>query len=244
MPELSIVSANVDSFEWAELFVKSVRKFTSTDYEIIIIDNNSLPQNLVWLERQKDIRLIKLNYNSKHGGALDMGTNLARAPYVCFLDIDSHVQRKGWEKDLFELYRSDPKIRLIGVIGPEIKPLHPPLFFYDRNIILEHKLSFEHIPGVSTDTGQKVYWDILKLGFKVERLKKGKKIYPLCHDEIYLNDKPTFYHHWNGTRFNEHNPKIRKAKLDGITIEEHLKGKRLLFSQPLVKEIMKYGEKN
>ena len=239
MPELSIVTANIDSPEWAELLVKSVRKFTALDYEIIIIDNGSLVDNLTWLEKQEDINLIKLSANIGHGNAIDLGTQISNSRYIAFLDIDSHIQRPGWDKELIGLYQSDEKIKLIGVIGPEHKPLHPPLFFYERDFVLENNISFKYLPRLSTDTAQKAYWDIINLGFKVERLQKGEKIYNCMGDEIHLCGKSTIYHHWYGTRFNENNPEKRKERLDGYTLKEHLKNKKQLFGHPKVKDILK-----
>jgi len=239
MSELSIISAAIDSPYWVELLIKSIRKFTTIDHEIIIIDNGSLPKNLIWLERQKDVNLIKLTTNIGHGNAMDLGTQISKSKYVAFLDIDSHIQRAGWDKELIELYRSDNKIKLIGVIGPEHKPLHPPLFFYEKEFIVENNISFRYLPRLSTDTAQKAYWDILNMGFKVERLEKGEKVYNCIGDEIHLNGTSVIYHHWYGTRFNENNPEKRKDKLDGYTLEEHLKNKQQLFKHPKVKEILK-----
>lgn len=243
MDSLTIISISIDSPMWAELLVKSIRKFTTLDYELIIIDNGSLPENLAWLRRQPDVRLVEIGKNLGHGPAMDVGTQLAKSAFVCVLDIDSHVMREGWETDLFNLYRSDPKIRMIGKRGPDHKPLHPPLFFFERSFILSNGISFKHVPGVSTDTAQKSYWDILALGYKVERLEGGPReflrVYRYCGgQEINLYDKPTFFHAWRGTRYNEHNPMKRKAVLDGVTIEEYLEEKEKLFSHPVVKEIL------
>lgn len=242
MPELSIVSVQVDSPEWCELLVKSIRKFTAgVDYEIIIIDNHSLPQNLRWLRAQEDVKVIYESCNTGHGGGMDKGTREARGRYVCVLDIDSHVQREGWFDDLKAVYHADPLTRLVGCLGPAHKPLHPPLFFFEREFILSNRISFVHIPNVSTDTAQKAYWDILALGYKVHRLDKGKKIYTCYGDEIWINGKATVGHHWYGTRFCENHPTKRKDILDGYPIEKYLENKAKLFDQPLVKEILAYG---
>ena len=50
---MSVVAASVDSPEWTELLVKSIRKFTQVSYEIIIVDNGSLPENLKWVLQQR-----------------------------------------------------------------------------------------------------------------------------------------------------------------------------------------------
>jgi glycosyltransferase involved in cell wall biosynthesis len=236
--KLSILAANVNSPEWGELLVQSIRKFTSSEHEIIIIDNGSTPANLDWFKNQKDLRLIEMRMNIGHGVALDTGMTVAQGRYVCGIDIDAHFQRVGWETDLMELYHSKPTIRLVGCKGPEHKPLKPPLFFFERDFFLANQLSFRYIPGISTDTAQKIYWDILDLGYETFRLIPETPIYDATGDEFWLAGKPTIYHHWYGSRFQENNPAKTKKSLDGFSLEDHLKNKARLFAQPFVKEIL------
>ena len=238
MPILSIISAAVDSPEFTELLVQSIRRFTTQSYEIIIVDNGSLAENLAWAKAQDDVRLIENNRNLGHGMAMDQGTKEARGRFVCVLDIDAHVQRKGWDVDLRVAYEDNPRTRLVGCLGPEHKPLHPPLFFFERDFVLENGISFMHIPNVSTDTAQKAYWDILELGYEVVRLKKGFKVYDCVGDEIWIAEKPTIYHAWYGTRFCHNNPAKRKEVIDGYTIEAFLENKAKLFEQETVREIL------
>jgi len=238
-PEISIISANISSPEFVELLVKSIRKYTTVSYEIVIIDNDSVPETLTWLEKQKDVRLVRFYANLRHGGSLEVGARLARAPLVCFLDIDSHVQRIGWDTDLIDLYRLDSKTRLVGVKGSDDHPLVAPLFLFEKKFIIYEWITFEFRPGdPAGDTAQQAYHDILAKGYKVIRLELRKPAYDCEGDQVYLVGQPTFYHHGNGTRFNEHNPKIRKAILGGVTIEAHLESKARLFNQPQVKEIL------
>jgi len=240
MSELTIVTASLDSPEWLELFVKSVRKFSITNPDIIIIDNGSLEDNLTWIRYQKNIVLYEAKKNLGHGGSMDKGTELAKTKYVCFLDIDSHPMVEAWDRELILLYESMPNVRLIGCVGPAHKPLHPPLFFYEKEFIQKNNISFRYIPEVSTDTAQKAYGDILALGFRVHRLKKGMKRYGCIGDEIHGSRGSLIYHHWYGTRFRENNPQKKIERLDGYTLEEHLEHKGQLFENWLVKEILAY----
>jgi len=238
---LTIASASCNSPEWAELFVKSIRRFTASGtYEIIVIDNGSQLWNLEWLREQTDVQLVENGTNLGHGFAIDQSVVLAQGQYVAFLDIDAHIQSDGWDDALIRLYEQDAKTRLIGCLGPEHKPLHPPLFFFERSFIRDNGLTFQYQPGVegSTDTAQKIYWDILKLGYNVLRLEKGPKIYDGCiGDEIWVGEKPICYHAWYGTRFCE-NTLRPKSMLDGYLLSDHLVNKKHLFDQPLVREIM------
>jgi len=237
-PKISIITVNIDSPEWARLLIESIRKYTTVDYEIIVVDNGSLCMNLFWLEAQKDILLWKLGKNVGHGTGMDMGTQVAKAPYVCILDIDSHIMRPKWAEDLIALYESDPQVKLIGCVGPDHKPLHPPLFFFEKSFILQNGISFKYVPDVSTDTAQKAYHDIVGMGYKVHRLEKGEKEYGLIGDEIHLNGQSTIYHHWYGTRFCENNPHRKKQELDGYTLERHLEEKAKLYFIPQVQELL------
>jgi glycosyltransferase involved in cell wall biosynthesis len=241
LPLISIVAANINSPEWAELLVQSLRKFTKNVHEIIVIDNGSLEANLGWLRAQRDIVLVEAGQNLGHGGAMDMGTAIAKGKYVCVLDIDAHVQRDNWDGDLITLYNADPLTRLIGCVGPTHKPLHPPLFFYERDFIVSNGLSFAYQPDAdprSTDTAQLVYWQILDKGYKVERLEKGAKVYAEKNgDDIWLAGQASVYHAWYGTRFQENTPHP-KLELDGYKLEDHLKNKARLFAEPAVKEIL------
>jgi len=241
-PLISIVAVNIDSPEWAELLIKSIRMFTSNPYEIIVVDNNSLDINLEWLRAQSDIVLLEANYNLGHGGGIDFGLTIAQGRYVCALDIDAHLQRSRWDTDLLSLYHNNDRTRLIGCVGPEQKPLHPPLFFFERDFIRDNKIRFQYNPNggpKNTDSCQQAYWDILDLGFEALRIPKGPHFYEgAIGDEVWLDGKPTIYHNWYGTRFNDNNPKTRKAELDGYKYEDHIERKRLLFEQPLVKTIL------
>jgi len=238
MPSLTIITASINSPEWAKLLICSVRKFTTMAYEVAVVDNGSLFNNLLWLEAQDDVNLIKVKENRGHGAAMDTGTALAGSRFVCFLDVDSHIMRPGWAEDLFDIYNSDPKIKLIGCLGPVHKPLHPPLMFYEKEFIIKNGISFKHVPPHSTDTAQKAYWDIIRLGDKVHRLEKGAKKYGLMGDEIHIKGQPTIYHHWYGTRFRENDPAHTIQELDGYKLEEYLQEKAKLYQQPLVQEIL------
>lgn len=243
MPILSVIAASVNSPEWAELLVKSIRKFTMLPHETIIVDNGSSIANLAWLRQQSDVILVENGENRGHGGAMDQGVRRASGQYVCVLDIDAHVQREGWDRDLIALYHADPKTRLVGIIGPEVKPLHPPLFFFERDFFINSGISWSHRPATSrpkdTDTAQQAYWDILALGYEVLRLPKGAKIYEgFIGDEIWIAGQPTIAHMWYGTRFQE-NGIQPKLELDGYKLVDHLENKRRLFAQPLVREILR-----
>ncbi len=245
-PLISIVTAMTDSPEWAELLIKSIRLFTTMDHEIIFIDNCSKPESLAWVNKQKDIRLVTNTVNVFHGGAMDQGTELAEGRYVCHMDLDSHFQRKGWEQDVLNVYHHNPLTRLVCKAGPIslCRPVHPPMFFYEKAFVLDNKLSFKHQRGIprSTDTAQKTYWDILDLGYRVEHISKAMLIYDgTGGDEIWINNQPTMYHHHYGTRLHrtgENTWTWNGWRLPESEVKRHETRTAALFEQPLVKRIL------
>jgi len=247
---LSLVAAHVNAPDWAELLIKSIRKYTTLEHEIIIIDNGSCDENLQWLRNQAtsgQLSLVENKCNAGHGGAMDQGTLLAKGQYICHMDIDSFFQRSEWEIDIIEIYHSDPLIRLIARRGNDKhdKPLGAPIFFYEKEFALKNKIIFKYMPGVlkgSTDTAQAAYWQILDLGYQVKRLGAGEKIYDkeALGDEIWIKGKPTMYHHYYGTRFSENWEPNKHQKVDNLTLESYLKRKANIFNQPDVKEILSY----
>lgn len=249
-PTLSIVIGHRNAPLWAELCIKSIRRFASMDYELIVIDDHSEPDQAAWLFDQKDIRLVVNPEQAFHGGVMDQGVELARGQYVCHVDVDSHFQRTGWEKDVLDLYKKNPLTRLVCKGGPIGigRPVHPPIFFHERQFFVDNKLSFKYQKGVehSTDTAQKTYWDILDLGYKVEMFSKGPAFYlGAGGDEIWIGGRPTIYHHYYGTHLRRIGPD--QWKWEGWNRPEaYAKNQEartaVLFREPLVQDILKDGE--
>jgi len=251
-PLISITAASQNTPEWAELLIKSIRKFTSIKYEIIIIDNGSTPESKEYLRREaaaRRIRLYENRANMGHGFALDQGTKLAQGRFVCAMDIDAFFLRDGWAIDLIALYESDPAIRLIARAGKynKSKPMAPPIFFYEREYALNSGLAFVYAPGKlkgSTDTAMAAYWQILDAGHRVQLLDGvgSMATNPGGGDIVEVAGKPTIYHHYYGARFRENWKPWVCQKLDGRTLESHLKRKAELFNLPIVKQILTHGE--
>jgi len=251
-PLISIIAVNFNSPPWIELCVKSIRRFTAVPYELIVVDNHDDVEALEWLRAQSDIRLIENpeGVNSP-GGAMDQATQAARGRYVCYIDSDAHFQRAGWEREVLALYNKDPLTRLVCMgykpLHP-LRPVEPPLFFYERDFFVEHGLTFRHdkVHPLGTDTAQKTYWDVLELGYKVELFQPGPLVYgPIIRgDEIWLGGEPTIYHFRCGSRLRYANGEwkwqayYRPSK---ESEDEHIARAKALFQVPLVQSILLEG---
>ena len=237
---ISILTVNSNCLDWMRLLVASVRKFTHLPYEIILVDNGSEDGSVVWILKEqkgsKDIRAFILNKNLGHGAGLDFALQQAERRFCLVLDIDAHLQRKDWDFDLIELYIAKKERKLICAGGDSRKPIHPCFMFFEREFFLDMGLSF--VPREGFDVGRKIYFDLLVAGYEVLRIPPGyesnkKKFYDgAWGDNYYIAGKPTIYHNWYSARM------WRKNRVDNLTREEFERRKKILFEQPLVKEIL------
>jgi len=233
---ISILAVNYNSLEWMRLLVKSVRKFTTVPYEIIVFDNASVDGSVDWLKAQTDIKTIVSPMNYGHGHGLDRLLKEATHAFCLVLDSDAHIMRRNWDYDILDLYHSKPTRRLIAAKGGDLKPIHPCVMFFRCNYFRKEGLKFsatrEH------DVGRKLYYDITDKGYEVFGLnvgyeKPGVKFYEGVYGDIYyINRQPTFYHNWYSSRM------WKRDKVDSLTREEFERRKDVLFGQPLVKEII------
>ena len=69
----------------------SIEKFTSgVNYEIIVVDNNSMTGDIYELLKFHDIiTLIKNNVNKGFGAATNQGVKIARGKYILLLNNDT-----------------------------------------------------------------------------------------------------------------------------------------------------------
>jgi len=233
---ISILSVNWNCLNWMRLLVASIRKFTRTPYEIVIVDNSSEDGSVEWLKEQEEVKAIMLNRNIGHGAGLDLALKSVGQRFCLVLDIDAHLQREGWDSELIALYKSVSGRRLIAANGGEAKPIHPCFMFFERKFFLENKLSF--IAKGFHDVGRKIYFDIIELGYEILRISSsyesgGGKFYPGAFgDEYYLDGKPTIYHNWYAARM------WKKDEVDIYKKKDFEKDSKTLFDQPLVKEIL------
>jgi len=203
---ISIVTINFHSEGWRKIQEEMIKKYTTIPYKLIVIDNTEK--------------------NRGHGAGLDIGIKQAKTKYVILLDIDAFPHKRGWAKELIDLYeKSDVKI--IAGEGGKLKPIRPCILFGETDYL--KTISFEPVfikDRVSLDVGIFVYFKTLHSGYKVLTLPVGKKYYPntWC-DTYYLNNQPIVSHHWYGTRFEA----SKHLKIDNRNREDYFKSKKLLF---------------
>ena len=117
MKNLSIVTPIYNNIKNTKEYFKEIKKYTQSDYELIIIDNGSNDETIKLLNnlsKDRNIKIIKNKRNMGFGHANNQGIDIADSKYVCFLNNDVLLY-PGWDLDLikpFNIYDD------IGATGP------------------------------------------------------------------------------------------------------------------------------
>jgi len=124
-PLVSIIILNYNSGELLINCVKSIIKSNYSNYEIIIVDNNSNDQSHI--ECKKKFEKIKLIENKKNFGYCEgnnIGIKQASGKFIVILNPDTVVD-ENWLKFLIEAYNKNGE----GLYQPKI------LSLYEENIL-------------------------------------------------------------------------------------------------------------
>lgn len=93
--------------------IRSLRRQTWKNLEIIVVDNGSTDGSLPALRNIDDIRLIELGQNYGPARGRNEGVRAAAGEFILLLDSDSYIGRTGIEK-LVARMQSDPMLGIIG----------------------------------------------------------------------------------------------------------------------------------
>ncbi|MGM5630191.1 glycosyltransferase [Apibacter raozihei] len=90
---LSIIIINYNTFQLTVECINSIKKSTSTNYEIILIDNASKEKDpKEFLDIFKDIKLIELDQNVGFGRANNIGMKQSAGDYYLLLNSDTIIK--------------------------------------------------------------------------------------------------------------------------------------------------------
>lgn len=93
-PKISIIMPIFNpNMEWLESAIDSVINQTFTDWELIIINDGStknikFPRKISTLIESKKIIVAQYSKNRNQATAMNVGIDIARGDYICFLDYD------------------------------------------------------------------------------------------------------------------------------------------------------------
>lgn len=199
---ISYVVVNYNSYDFLNLLLKSISKFSSIDHEVIVIDNSFEKKTL---EVNSNVFFYYQNYNIGHGEGLNLGITKATKKYILLLDVDCHFLYPNFDK-LLICQKED----IITVPGTIKKPIRPAFLFskkelienYDFNSSLNYKGN--RITPDGYDVGILAYYKMLEENRTFFWMNKKKNRYKTLNGEEYcINDISIVYHHWHGSHLKE-----------------------------------------
>ncbi|MCR5261597.1 MAG: glycosyltransferase family 2 protein [Candidatus Gastranaerophilales bacterium] len=102
IPKVSIIIPVYNAAEFVEKCLKNCLLQTMRTLEVIVVDDKSTDNTVEIvqsvIEKDKRVKLIQLEKNSRQGYARNVGIQHAKADYIMFLDVDD-----GYENDCVEL---------------------------------------------------------------------------------------------------------------------------------------------
>ncbi|ARK10162.1 glycosyltransferase family 2 protein [Fibrivirga algicola] len=126
-PLISLVTINYNQAEMTRLFLESARKLTYPAFEIIVVDNASIPalSTQVDLAQYPFVRLVRSEQNLGFTGGNNLGIEAAKGDYFFIVNNDTELEA-NLLTELIKPFLQDPRV---GVVCPKIR------FFDTPNLV-------------------------------------------------------------------------------------------------------------
>lgn len=124
----AICIVNYKTLDFTRLCLRSIRKFTHSPYEVIVIDNNSADNSLEYLKSLKWIKLIERDTSNdvsgghSHSAALDLGFQNCNSEFFISMHSDTFVKKDNWLTELISYFGEDTDVACVGSDKIELTP--------------------------------------------------------------------------------------------------------------------------
>lgn len=148
---IDIIVLTYNAIDFTKKCIESVKKYTKTPYNLIIIDNLSTDGTREYLKTLNDsnIKVILNNENKGVAGGRNQGIENCSADYIVFLDNDAEVGPK-WSEMVLATFQKDKRIGIIGKRGEEVESLNPLIFANGVNMENRGVFEVDVVPGFFT----------------------------------------------------------------------------------------------
>ena len=118
-PLISLVTINYNQAEMTRLFLESARELTYPNFEIIVVDNASVPalNTQLDLAQYPFVRPVRSETNLGFTGGNNLGINAAKGDYFFIVNNDTELDA-NLLTELIKPFLNDPKV---GVVCPKIR---------------------------------------------------------------------------------------------------------------------------
>lgn len=122
-PLISIITVNFNFNEYTLLMLRSLKKCTYKNIEIIVVDNASYVDNLSEIEDEfPEAKLVRLHNNLGFAGGNNEGLKYATGDYILLLNNDTEVD-SGFLEPLIETFRTNSDA---GIVSPRLMYFYSP----------------------------------------------------------------------------------------------------------------------
>ena len=206
---ISIIAVNWHSYDFLQLLVESIDRFTHVPYDLIVIDNSSNKQHV---DKSEHIHVFPQDSNIGHGAGLNKGVEIALEKFehsnLMFVDVDCHFLCSGWHNPFLKLKESGYLV--IGGKGVPEKPIRPACMWISREIAKDY--DYRDTPGYKGhritpkgfDVAIQAYYQMQKDKIPIKLIESCPNRYgTLNGEEFEIDGKSLIYHHWHGTHLME-----------------------------------------
>lgn len=118
----SIVMLTLNNMDQTVACIHSIRAFSDSPYELIVVDNGSTDGTVGWLYEQPDVRLIRNGTNVGFAAACNQGMAVARGDVFLLLNNDTLVSPR-WLSQLLAALLSDSSVGIVGPVSNFVLPM-------------------------------------------------------------------------------------------------------------------------
>ena len=118
-PKISIIIPVYNQLNYTKECITSIKEFTNTSYEIIIINNASTDGTAEYLANHEDCVTISNQENLGYPKAINQGIRVAKGDDIILLNNDTIVT-KGWLERLLKVKDSNNSVGIVGVYSNSI----------------------------------------------------------------------------------------------------------------------------
>lgn len=115
MQMTSIIIPNYNGLDYLKPCIESIRKYTDTPYEIIVVDNGSTDGTLEYC-KHNSVNLVSLPFNRGFPVACNYGLRIASGDAIMLLNNDTLATR-NWLKNMLNCLYSSNEIGLVGPVS-------------------------------------------------------------------------------------------------------------------------------
>ena len=117
----TICIVNYKTLDFTRLCLRSIRKFTTYPYDVLVVDNDSKDDSLEYLRSLNWIRLIERPAKEgepgggfAHAAGLDLGLENCHTEFFVSMHSDTFVQKENWLTDLIGYFGPGDNIACVG----------------------------------------------------------------------------------------------------------------------------------